>query len=365
MIGHIGINNEFLNFIEKSQELTFFSTQGGDIIHVSSAVEQLFGFSRAEYTRFNMRTIVHPEDLYLLESSQEKILLTTCLPVNFELRYINKQGEYEWVEGTITNFLDDDSIHALVYKFRNITSRKINELEQQLAVKELSRLNQELDQLVYIISHNLRTPLSNLTGLINILDTDLLDEYNIGIVALFKTAINRLNETIVDLTHMLNLKEKNGVNLASIDVREIFEKVCSGFTEQIEQLGIKLTYQSDCSHVIFNKSYLESILTNLLSNAIKYRDNNRLLEVNVNLIKDEQHNCLLSFSDNGLGMDLEANKQELFGLHQRFHSHVNGNGIGLYITKSQITSLGGTIEVSSKINEGTTFSITFKGQLAC
>jgi len=361
MIGHIGINSDFLNFIEKSHELTFFTTKNGDIIHASSLVELLFGFSKTEYTQFNLRDIVHPDDLPATGQQLEELLANGCPPVNFEVRYINKQGGYEWVEGTATNFLEDERIRAIVYKFRDITSRKIAGQEQQLLVNELSRRILELDQFVYIISHNLRTPLSNLTGLINILEEDLLDEYNKGIVKLFKSATNRLSETILDLTHILNLKEKNGVEVARIDFSEIFEKVCSSFTEQIEQLGITLTYKFDCTHVLFNKSYMESILTNLLSNAIKYRDMNRLLEVNINLLKDDQNNCILTFSDNGIGINMDANKDELFGLHQRFHSHVNGNGVGLFITKSQVTSLGGKIEVSSKVNEGTTFSITFKG----
>lgn len=364
MIGHIGINSDYLNFIEKSHELCFFTNKGGDIIYVSSAAVKLFGFSNAEYRQFNIHNIVHPEDLSSFEDQQKQLISPAVAPVNFEFRCINKTGEYEWIAGAATDFLSDQGIQAIVYKFSNITARKGTENEQLALINNLSRRNQELDQFVYIISHNLRAPLSNLTGLIDILEEDSLDEYNKGIVDLFKSATSRLSETIQDLTHILNLKEKNGVEIARINFEEIFEKVCSSFTEQIEQLGVTIAYQFDCSHVLFNKSYMESILTNLLSNAIKYRDLNRLLKVNVNLLKDEQHNCILSFSDNGMGIDLQHNKQELFGLHQRFHNHVNGNGVGLFITKSQVTSLGGTIEVSSKVNEGTTFSITFKGQLA-
>lgn len=142
-----------------------------------------------------------------------------------------------------------------------------------------------------------------------------------------------------------------------------FEKLRSSFNEQIEQLGVTHILDCSCSHVLFNKSYLESILTNLLSNSIKYRNPDKLLEVQVNLQVDGQHNYILTFADNGMGIDMESNKDELFGLHQRFHNHVNGNGAGLFITKSQIASLGGTIEVSSKVNQGTTFLITFRGRL--
>jgi len=364
MIGHIGINSDLLNFIEKSHELSLFINKNGNIIYASSAVEQLFGFSNIEYTQFNVRDIVHPEDLPAMEQQLEELSARHGGPVNFELRCINKQGGYEWVEGTTTNFLNEESVQAIVYKFRSITTRKIAAQEQQQITARLSKRIQELEQFVYIISHNLRTPLSNLTGLINILELDLLDDYNKSIVCLFRSATNRLSETILDLTHMLNLKEKNRADIVRIDFEQVFEKVCSSFSEQIQQLGITMTYKFDCTHVLFNKIYMESILTNLLSNAIKYRDMNRSLEVKVDLRRDDQNNCILTFADNGVGIDMDANKEELFGLHQRFHSHVNGNGVGLFITKSQVTSLGGTIEVSSKVNEGTTFCITFKEQLA-
>jgi PAS domain S-box-containing protein len=363
MIGHIGINSDFLNFIEKSHELSFFITRTGNIIYASSEAELLFGFSHAEYTQFNIRDIIHPEDLSALAQQMEQLLSPHSKPVHYELRCINKQGGYEWIEGTAANFLNEVGVQAIVYKFCSATVRKTSAQEQLLLINQLSKRKEELEQFVYIISHNLRTPLSNLTGLINILEEDKLDEYNKSIVSLFKSATNRLSETILDLTLMLNLKDKNRVEIVRIDFGEIFEKVCCSFREQIEELGIKLNYQFDCSHVLFNKSYMESILTNLLSNAIKYRDVNRALEVNINLLKDEQQNCVLTFADNGVGIDMEANKEELFGLHQRFHSHVNGNGVGLFITKSQVTSLGGTIEVSSKVNEGTSFCITFRGQL--
>lgn len=363
MIGHIEMNNDFLSIIEKSQELVFFLDQNGDIIYASSAVEHLLDFNNHEYTNFNLCNIVHTEDLPGLEDQIKQLIECPDMPVHYQLRYINKQGGYRWAEGSFANMLNAPGIGAIVSRFHDITSRKANEQAQQLIIQDLTKRNEELNQFVYIISHNLRTPVSNLIGLINIIAEDLLDDYNKGIVSLFKSATNRLNETIFDLTHILSVKDKQGVEVIRIDFEEVFEKVCSSFNHQIEQLGITINQNFNCSHVVFNKSYLESILTNLLSNAIKYRDHDRLLEINVTLQTDECHNCVLTFSDNGIGIDIDSNKDELFGLHQRFHSHINGNGVGLFITKSQITSLGGTIEVSSKVNEGTTFSITFRGQL--
>ena len=67
-----------------------------------------------------------------------------------------------------------------------------------------------------------------------------------------------------------------------------------------------------------------------------------------------------AFSDNGIGMNMHSIKDRIFGLYQRFHSNTDSKGIGLYLIHSQITALGGKIEVESEVNAGTTFTITFK-----
>lgn len=362
MLGHIEMNNNFLQIIEKSQELVFFVKKNGEIIYSSTAATKLSGFSKEEYTNLNLKNIIHPGDLSQLDYLLKQLLESPAQPLDYQLRKLSKTGEYYWTEGRFTNLSETDGKGLLMLKFRDITDRKTNEQAQQSEIRDLIKRNQELNQFVYIISHNLRTPVSNLIGLINIIEEEQLDDYNKGIVNLFKSATERLNETIFDLTQLLSLKDKKGAAVSRINFEKVFEKVCFSFNEQIEQLGVTLISDFSCSHVLFNKSYLESILTNLLSNAIKYRHADRLLEVKVNLYMDGQ-NCILTFSDNGIGIDMDSNKDEVFGLHQRFHNHVTGNGVGLFITKSQITSLGGTIEVSSKVNGGTTFIITFRGQL--
>jgi len=362
MMAYAEMNKNFLTIIEKCNDLIFFTKKNGDFIHVTTAVEQLFGFSNEEYLRINIIDHIHPEDISNARERFQLVLASSGATVNLKFRNKTKQGKYRWIEGTVTNMLDD-SMQALMIRFNDITSRINSENEQNLLIQEFTKRNQDLNQFVYIISHNLRTPLANLIGLINILEIDLLDDYNRGIIDLFKCSTDRLSETVFDLTHILTLKDNQGVKVTKVNVQKVFEKVCHSFSEQIKQLGVVLISNFDCNQILFNKSYLESILMNLLSNAIKYRLHSRQLEIRVNLMKDDQNTCTLTFSDNGMGIDMDTNKDKLFGLHQRFHSHINGNGVGLFITKSQITSLGGHIDVVSKVNEGTTFIITFKGEL--
>ena len=108
-----------------------------------------------------------------------------------------------------------------------------------------------------------------------------------------------------------------------------------------------------------NRAYLESILLNLFTNAIKYRSPKRTLRVFVSS-KEVGENIILIFKDNGIGIDLERNGDKIFGLYQRFHNHPDSKGLGLYLVKSQVESMGGTINVESEVDKGTTFTITFK-----
>ena len=76
-------------------------------------------------------------------------------------------------------------------------------------------------------------------------------------------------------------------------------------------------------------------------------------------VADGMHQII--FSDNGLGFDMEAVKGKLFGFSQKFHNNADSKGIGLYLVYTHITSYGGTITVDSKVNEGTTFVMSFRG----
>lgn len=366
MTDHIGLNNSLLTIIERCEELVFFTAKDGHIKYASSAVQKTFGFNKEEYLQFNLTELIHSDDREQVTDQLMEVCRRQNAIVTFQFRHLAKSASYRWVKGTFTNLLHEPHIAAIVVKFTDITASQAYKQELENAISDLNKRNLDLNQFVYIISHNLRTPLSNLIGLIDILELEQLDDYNKGIVDLFKSSTDRLNETIFELTQILSLKSNQSVKISHVNIRQIFEKVCHSFNKQISQLNASVTASFNCESILFNKSYMESIFLNLLSNAIKYRHQDRRLEIDIALQKDEHKNCILTFSDNGLGIDLESNKDLLFGLHQRFHNHVKGNGVGLFITKSQIMSLGGKIEVSSTVDQGTQFKITFKGDdLSC
>lgn len=258
------------------------------------------------------------------------------------------------------NIIHSSDISALAANFREYITRNKTEEERDQLIEDLTSRNQDLSQFAYITSHNLRAPLSNLMGLIDILNYDLLDEYNKTIVDMFKDSAQKLNETIYDLTQMLSIKSNKNVKIENISVPRVFKKVCNSFTKQIHTMGISIHTDFQCETVPFNKSYLESVLMNLMSNAVKYCSENRPLKIEISTRLNEDGDITLIFKDNGMGIDLEKHKDRIFGLNERFHSHVNGSGVGLFITKTQITSLGGAIDVESEVEKGSTFRITIK-----
>jgi signal transduction histidine kinase len=260
-------------------------------------------------------------------------------------------------------FNEDEELTHWISIQRDITEDKKLEIEKEQLIRELTQNNKDLQQFSYITSHNLRAPLSNLTGLLNLLkDVTIEDPELKEILDGFNKSTNLLNETISDLVKVIVIKENPAVQKETINLKEVFENVFSqlDFLIGIHKPILRINFDKAA---VFdtNKSYLESIILNLLSNALKYRSDQHLLKINISSVWDGD-NVVLIFKDNGIGIDLERNKDKIFGLYQRFHSHTEGKGLGLYLVKSQVEAMGGTITIESEVNKGTSFTITFNNK---
>lgn len=186
------------------------------------------------------------------------------------------------------------------------------------------------------------------------------DESTRDLLNAFKTATFQLNDTLNDLIKVLFIKQNKHVAINQVDFKNAFEKNIHNLNTLINSSEIKIdTDFSEAPSIFFDANYLESIFLNLLSNSIKFASTERKLHINI-ITRKEKDFVVLEFSDNGIGMDMDRVKDRIFGLYQRFHDRTDSKGIGLYLIHSQVTALGGKISVRSKVNEGTTFCITFK-----
>ena len=273
----------------------------------------------------------------------------------------NKNKEEYWINFSMLPVfnIEDELTHWISIQ-RDITEDKKQQIEKEQLIRELTRNNKDLQQFSYITSHNLRAPLSNLTGLLNLLEDITIENPELKeILDGFSKSTHLLNDTISDLVKVIVIKENPAVQKESINLNEVFENIFSqlDFLIGIHKPILKIDFKKA---PVFNtnKSYLESILLNLLTNSLKYRSSKHPLKISITSEKVNE-NVVLIFKDNGIGIDLVRNKDKIFGLYQRFHSHTEGKGLGLYLVKSQVEAMGGTINIESEVDKGTTFIITF------
>ena len=142
-----------------------------------------------------------------------------------------------------------------------------------------------------------------------------------------------------------------------------FENVVQNITDtiqlQIEQAEATInTNFSEVAEMYTIKNYLHSVFYNLISNSLKYRRRNIKPVIEISS-RTESGKTILSFRDNCMGIDLDRYGDQVFGLYKRFHQNTEGKGLGLYMVKTQVESLGGKIDIASKVNEGTEITIEF------
>lgn len=253
------------------------------------------------------------------------------------------------------------NINKILIASQNITEQKRNETEKEMLIEKLLQTNSDLQQFSYITSHNLRAPLSNLLGIIKLLDhSTISDATNVMLLKNFEECTLQLNDTVNDLINILIIKNNVNSKKEKVDIKKTFERVIQSVQTAILQKNVTITTDFNQAYEVdFNRSYLESVLLNLVTNAVKYSSPKRIPVIQVKTEKMEG-GVKMYFSDNGLGIDLQRNKDRIFGLYQRFHDHADSKGLGLYMVNSQIRVMGGGIDVESEVDRGTTFIITFK-----
>lgn len=244
---------------------------------------------------------------------------------------------------------------------QDITARKKIEMEADELVIQLRRRNKDLRQFAYIVSHNLRSHIAKIQGLVFLITTDAERAHEAP--ALLKRVADEvmsLDEVIKDLNVILSVQETGASSLESVDFEHILTQVRQVLSVEIAATnGLVTADFSVCAQLNTVKSFCYSIMFNLCSNAIKYRAPERQPHVHFASSCSGEY-IRLSVTDNGRGIDLDKNKDKIFGLYKRFHGgSIPGRGIGLNLVKSQVESLGGYAEVASNVNSGTTFNIYF------
>jgi light-regulated signal transduction histidine kinase (bacteriophytochrome) len=236
-------------------------------------------------------------------------------------------------------------------------------LEEQVdkRTKELVEYNQQLEQFAFISSHNLRAPVARILGLGQLMELSGKSAQDEELIhkSLISTT-RELDRVVRDLNTILEIKKTNTSVLTEIDLNEELKLIRINLEKEILETNAEVI--ADFSRVNSIQSirpYLDSILVNLISNSIKYRHPHRSPIIK---LKTELAGSFikLTVEDNGLGIDLALCRDKVFTLYSRFHNHVEGKGLGLYLVKTQVTAMGGRIDVESELNRSLTFHIYLK-----
>ncbi|HEY3403768.1 MAG TPA: two-component regulator propeller domain-containing protein [Ohtaekwangia sp.] len=253
--------------------------------------------------------------------------------------------------------------HEEISAQRDLVAKQNATLESEVEkrTRELVEYNHQLEQFAFIAAHNLRAPVARILGLGNLLDfSGQTETQREQIYPKLIGATRELDVVVKDLNTILYLKKNSDSVITLIDLPTEVALIIENLEHEISIT--QATIETDFSHVTTIRSvkpYLDSVIYNLLSNAIKYRHPDRKPVILIKTRKIDNEICL-SVSDNGLGIDVDLFQDKLFTLYSRFHLHVEGKGMGLYLVKTQIEAMGGRIEVESKVGVGTTFSVYFK-----
>ncbi len=256
---------------------------------------------------------------------------------------------------------NEKTVMGVIIAITEITARKISELQEKKITGELLQRNQDLEQFAYIISHNLRSPVANIIGITDALTEGSLEEddrraFMYGLTV----SVKKLDDVIIDLNDILQVKNVVIGNKEKVWFSRIVEDIKFNVGALLDDKGVMInTDFAEIDEVSSFKSYIHSIFYNLISNSIKYRQpqTTPVIEIRSRKYADKME---LTFKDNSIGMDLETKSDHVFGLYKRLHpEYAEGKGMGLFMVKTQVETLGGKISVQSKVNVGTEFKIEF------
>ena len=244
-----------------------------------------------------------------------------------------------------------------------------NQLNQELEnrvvarTKELVRINTDLENFIYTASHDLKAPIHNIEGLLQLLYRSVGEEVSesgrlVTIRHMIEESINRFKTTLLDLMEIAKAQEE-ATDKANIDFQSLLEEVNQTIWGLIDSTTAEINVDfSAAPEICFSRKNLRSILYNLLSNAIKYRSPDRIPQVSITTTMQGEY-LVLAVQDNGLGLKTE-DQEKVFKMFKRLHNHVEGSGVGMAIVKRMVENCGGKVELESELGKGSVFRVFLK-----
>ncbi len=344
----------------------------GHFLDANGALSKFTGFSKKELLKMNFLQLTHPEDNAADQNLLHKMLIKVISHYSIEKRYISKDKKILWAFHTVSKVANvDGTPKFFILQTVDITKKKelADELNRKNSELEATRRNLvskigQLEELNYIIAHNLRGPANNIKMLTEMLkhkdepakDGSFKLEMD-EIVGFLDDGANALLSCLNTLMEMVQLTMNKSIPFDDCNAGNIVNEILSQLNSTIYEKGAVIKTDLKVNIIRYPKVFLESIFYNLISNALKYSSPERTPEIIITS-KVENGRTIVSVKDNGLGINLDKHGKKIFKLNQVFHPGHDSKGVGLFITKAQIESYGGTITVESEEDMGSEFIVT-------
>lgn len=306
-------------------------------VHVVIADQKMPNTTGVEFFKSIVET--HPDPI--------RILLTGYTDIEALADAINHGDIYRY----ITKPWNDLELHNSIKNAYDAYKAKID-LRNKMT--ELEKTNDELNRFIYSISHELRAPLVSVIGIINLVKMEDLYHSSGEYWSLIETCSNKL-DYYIQKTLQYYKNTKDIPDHSEIDFKQLVGELIDLHTYSDKDTGFNVTIHQNVKFV-GDAFRIEVILSNLISNAIKYQKSNEQNKtVNIEIdVTDHQAN--ININDNGMGI-LKEHLEKIFTQFFKSKMH-HGSGLGLFIVKEALNKINGTINVSSNIEDGTTFKIT-------
>jgi len=344
----------FRSLIENSPDAISLIDTQGEILYGSASTTKMFGYQPEELLGRNCLDLIHPDDRGHSTQALREVLAKPPGPLQWDARVRHKNGNYSWVESTVSNLLHELEVQAIVIHQRDINARRAAEMENRRHAQELAGSNIRLQEFAYLAAHDLREPLRAISAYTELLARKLQMDENVKQMAGFIVdGAARMSTLIDDLLSFAS----TGMHepLSRVDLRQAVAEALGSLAPAIQASRAIVTV-GQLPIVCGNENHLTRLFQNLISNALKYRAEHPL-EIHVTAERRGLE-WVLSINDNGLGIAAENQARVFMPFTRLPNRDVPGSGLGLAVCKRIVEEFGGAIWVESELGAGSTFSFT-------
>jgi PAS domain S-box-containing protein len=342
----------FRHLIENNPDAISLVDRRGSILYGNGSTARILGYQPEELLGRNCLELIHPEDRDDASRALQDVMAKPPRSRQWDARVLRKDGNFSWVQNTVSNFLSEAEVRAIVVQQRDISDRKAAEAERQRSVEELARSNARLEAFAHTAAHDLREPLRAIRAYSQKLArTATLDEETLRMFGFIVDGAERMSVLIDDLLTFAG----TGVHQepSSFDLQDALVQAMEQLAPEIQKSGATFSF-SPLPRVKANEIHLVRLFQNLIGNAMKYR-RRESVKISVTATR-EGSNWIIRIEDNGQGIATDDYERIFLPFVRLADRTIPGTGLGLAVCRKIVEAMGGRIWVESKLAVGSTFA---------